>query len=335
MKLSKIENRNFRYAKEASISDNYVILYTGQRALILNKSLEVITEIEKLYYVYRGCLSPDETKLLLVSNGNIFYITSMSDKKTTKYSIKPPYEANLEGQGCWSFDGDAVYIPVQNSRSHLSTLRKYDVNNNKFIDLIPNRFFISRIFKIDNLKKFLLLALDRETDLWNIVWYDDIHNVFAKFPIENFHDAILNAVVDENNKTISLFGMETNVRCDYSGRTPGNIEINLSVENFSFFDTFKNMNISADQKQYINELIVSFKLNNLRKRERINTAITSSDAEYLYIGTTNRFIVMDINKGSVAVEQNIEYGVQSINELSPGTVLLSTWSSMRAYKLVN
>ena len=72
MDISKIKASFLSKAQGIILGKKYVVFLTGRRAIITDKQLNVITEIGGLFYVYKGELSPDETKLLLISNGTVF-----------------------------------------------------------------------------------------------------------------------------------------------------------------------------------------------------------------------------------------------------------------------
>ena len=133
MKLERIKCKPLERAKDLFVSRSYIIGCTGQKAAIMDRQLNLIHTVEGLEYVYSAEVSPDETKLLLISNGNKFYVVDMHTFEKTRITVKAPYNYNLEGRGCWSFDGKSVWIVVQRSTGYInSTLRRYCV---KFLSL--------------------------------------------------------------------------------------------------------------------------------------------------------------------------------------------------------
>ena len=74
MKLERIKCKPLERAKNLCTSQSFIIGCTGQKAAIMDKQLNLIHTVEGLEYVYSADVSPDETKLLLISNGNKFYV---------------------------------------------------------------------------------------------------------------------------------------------------------------------------------------------------------------------------------------------------------------------
>jgi len=113
MKLERIKCKPLERAQNLCVSKSYIVGCTGRKAAIMDKHLNLIHTVEGLEYVYSAEVSPDETKLLLISTGNRFYIVDLRTFEKTRITVKSPYNQNLEGRGCWSFDGRSVWIPVQ------------------------------------------------------------------------------------------------------------------------------------------------------------------------------------------------------------------------------
>ena len=90
MKLERIKCKPLERAKNLYISQSYIIGCTGQKAAIMDKQLNLIHTVEGLEYVYSAEVSPDETKLLLISNGNKFYIVDLHTFEKTQITVKSP-----------------------------------------------------------------------------------------------------------------------------------------------------------------------------------------------------------------------------------------------------
>ena len=124
MKLLKLNVLN--YVESTKVSTKYVFGFTGSRVKIFNKEMQLIKEIPRLDHVYTGSISPDEKKLLLVSTGNRFYILSLETFELKKYTVCGREDYNLEGRGCWSFDGKEILLCANGCSTGISALRIYD-----------------------------------------------------------------------------------------------------------------------------------------------------------------------------------------------------------------
>ena len=77
MKFQRVKCKEILYAKEIFVSKSYIITCTGKKANILDKKFNLLQTIEGLDYVYSAEMSLDEKELLLISNGNKFYLISL------------------------------------------------------------------------------------------------------------------------------------------------------------------------------------------------------------------------------------------------------------------
>ena len=160
-------NKKLRYAKNISVSKNYIALYTGKSVLLYDKQLNLVSEFSKLYYVYNGYFSDDEKYLLLVSSSNLIYIVSLLDLSIKRYRIPSPYTHNLEGRACWTFDRNNIILPVQNSgKSLVSTIRRIDsISNMGYTDFLEQKYWISKLKRVDSIKQYFALGRDRKVPI--------------------------------------------------------------------------------------------------------------------------------------------------------------------------
>ena len=79
MVLKKLKPGFLKHAKSFCFSEKYSVFCTGRRAFICDRELKLLYTVEKLSYVYRASISPDEKNLLLVSNANTFYLVDLND----------------------------------------------------------------------------------------------------------------------------------------------------------------------------------------------------------------------------------------------------------------
>ena len=158
MILNEIK-KELKYAKNLTLTSRYIILYRGTSVVIYDHKGSCRKKIPNLKYVYNGYVSPDETKLLLVSNTNRYYLFSLEDfSLLSSHTIKAPYNANLEGLACWYSNGSFL-LPVQNSISMLSTLRKFNCDSsNSFEDFLAESFWIIYVTFVAQKNSYLILS---------------------------------------------------------------------------------------------------------------------------------------------------------------------------------
>jgi len=255
---TKINPKCLSRAKSFEISENHIFIFTGSRIIILDDEFNCIDEITGLNYVNKGYLSPDKTKLLLVSTINKFYILSLSDFNLESHTIRGKnLSGNLEGNGCWSFDGNAVYIPAQSKYGKRSIFRKYCIDNFEFEDVLPNNFYIQFVKAIQPSNKYLLVCLEANNILdssWNLIWYDG--HSFEKHIVQGFDDAIYNIEIDETHEIIHLFGAEKNICCDYYGNILDSSKIELSEHHLNLETLFDNASLKNDDKETTKFLVL-------------------------------------------------------------------------------
>lgn len=334
MRISKVSNQYVRDAKSFSVSSKYIFLYTGKKVIILDKQFNYITEISGLEYVYDGYLSPDESKLLMVSTVNKFYIVSLDIFLATKYIVKNKYNGNLEGHGCWSMIGNAVYIPIQNEKSMKSSLRKYYINDNsEYEDFLIEKFWIIHISWVSVKRKYLIIGEDRSTHCWHLIWYDENKKGFEDYIIQGFEDAIINIDVNEKEGILSILGAESNAQCDFMGEKCSTIDIPLEKQCLDFTDAFKIASLNDVEIEMLHDIPQSLQLHALNVTERINTLHRSIDLKYMYLGTTMGLIMVDVIDMKVVAKVGVEFGVQKIHELCGNMLICSTWNGIKVLKV--
>lgn len=125
MELQRIKCSPLVHAWDLAVSPTCLAGCTGKKAVILDRQYNLLQTVEGLDYVYKAHFSPDEKQLLLISNANRFYVADLAIGTTRKVLIRPPFNFNLEGEGCWSHDGQHIYIPVRHKDTLMHTLRRY------------------------------------------------------------------------------------------------------------------------------------------------------------------------------------------------------------------
>lgn len=271
------------YSKNVTITSKYIILYKGASLAIYDYNFVLQKNIHNLRYVYNGYVSPDEKKLLLVSNTNRYYIFSLEDfSLIVSSSIKKPYNGGIEGVACW-VNNDSFMLPVQNPTSMLSTLRKIGcVSPFSFDDFLLNEFWVRYITFIEHNNKCLILGLNRQDHVWNIIWMDQ-HGKCTIHKILDFDEAIFNVFVSHNTETLVLTGESKQYSCDFYGN-PTNI----------WGDYLAELNITHD-------FMTCFQ-------------VSQKNASIAYLGTTGSLIVYDLKERRAIRLYRMEFGARAINE---------------------
>lgn len=283
MILNEIK-KELRHSKNLTLTSRYIILYNGSSVVIYDYEFVCQRKILNLKYVYHGYVSPDETKLLLVSNTNRYYLVSLEDFSVLgTCSIKSPYNGNLEGTACWD-SKDSFLLPVQNDGSMLSTLRKYNCNSsNSFEDFLTELFWIKYVTFVEKNNSYLIIGLDRNEDVWNVIWMDKCGN-YTSYRIGYFNEAILDVCVCYDDEKIILTGESTVYCCDFRGFC-ANIFENNELKNIIYhgFPLFV-------------------------KRSKNNDAI-------VYLGTTNELVIYDLKHQITISSYHMDFGARGIEEL--------------------
>lgn len=311
MRLQQIKCPFASHAKGIVTSQKYVIFLTGRRAVIADKKLNILKEIENLFYVYRGSVSPDETKLLLISSGMVFYIVDLNDFSVKRYAVRGKGTTNLDGRGCWNLNSKEVYIPlyklsINNSVKPKTELRSYfiDDSGNKSIVKLFDQYMISYITPVKSLGKYLLVFHDRRNDISNtlFVWYDG--QTFTEYLVEDGHvdDVIASVDVLEDEQAIIVNGYISNGKYDYTGKRLDYISTDSSI-------------------------------NGIYCGEAIQTIKHSVDKKYIYAGTSRQLLVINCETGE---EQSkpVEYELSQIEELDDHIILATMDYSTKVYKVI-
>lgn len=306
MRLQQIKCPFASRAKGIVTSQKYVIFLTGRRAIIADKKLNILKEIENLFYVYRGSVSPDETKLLLISSGMVFYIVDLNDFSTKRYLVRGKYATNLEGLGCWSFDSNGVYIVVDKLDRKPTELRLYtlDVSENKTIVKLFDQYMPCYMKPVKSLGKYLFIFYERGDYISNtiFVWFDGQN--FTEYLVEDGHvdDVIASVDVLEDEQAIIINGYISNGKYDYTGKR------------LDYISTDSN-------------------INGIYCGEAIQTIKYSADKKYIYVGTSRQLLVINCETGEEK-SKPVEYDLSQIEELDDHIILATMDYSTKVYKVI-
>lgn len=336
MKLERIKCKPLERAKNLCVSQSYIIGCTGQKAAIMDKHLNLIHSVEGLEYVYSADVSPDETKLLLISNGNKFYIVDLHTFEKTRITVKAPYNHNLEGRGCWSFDGKSIWIAVQRRTNFInSTLRRYCVDDfNKYQDHLADKYCLNGILRIDSNNTYFLTGYNRqENNRPYFIYYDGIS--FREIPLATSVNMIApSATIDMEKGVVMLssiagcqqFTLDGKSLNTISHPSPKNKTLHASDAFLHLFDG------DAEKQKRINEISASLGLENISAPDYIAKNELSSCGKYNYLVSESGFYLLDANTGDILATVPEEYGVQNFEELAPGLIAIATWSGVKLYR---
>ena len=329
MKLQKVKCKSLSYVKEIFVSDSYIIGCTGKKANILDKQFKLLQTIEGLDYVYSAEISPDEKKLLLVSNGNKFYVVNLETGEKRKVVVKSPYNNSIDGRGCWSFDGKYIYIVVMNSKNLLSKLRRYNADNlEMYEDFLAEEYVISKIYKTDLNGMYLLLGYSRDDEMEHLLLFDG----------ENYKEYVL-----EDTKQQPIYNIDlkadyllayTQDECriySFDGKLIGTQNHpNPKSKKIFFSNVFDFPGLVDDLPGKLRKLGVEDVID---VDDGITKIADSKNGEFKYISSKSGFYVIDKKTGKCLIEHLDEYGVQSFTEFDDGLLLLTLFNSVSLYRI--
>ena len=335
MNLNRIKYKPLERAKNLCVSRSYIVGCTGKKAAIMDKQLNLIHTIEGLDYVYSAEVSPDETKLLLISTLNKFYIADLRTFEKTWITVKAPYNHNLEGQGCWSFDGKSVWIPVHRNTGYInSTLRRYCVNDlTQYEDLLADKYCLNGISRIDANNTYFLTGYNRqENNRTYFIHFDGI--AFREIPLAASDNIItLSAAIDMKKDLVTLSSITGCQQFTLDGKRIKTISHPCPKnKTLHFSDVFMPLADGDAAKQtYIKETAASFQLENISAPDRITKYGTSSCGKYIYLASESGFYLIDESIGDILASVSEEYGVQNFEEIAPGLIAIATWTGVKLY----
>ena len=114
MRVISVPFSYLKNCKKLICANQYLIVLTGRSVLILSREMELVKQIDGFQYLYDGQLSPDGTKLLLISTGANFYMLSMD-------TLELLWKARVkEGKYC-NFSSSNLFLNFS-SRNSISRL---------------------------------------------------------------------------------------------------------------------------------------------------------------------------------------------------------------------
>lgn len=312
IQLNQIKTPNLRYSERLLISEHYAVSLTSRRAVIMDRQFNLLHEIKNLDYVYNGEISSDEKWLLLVSNGNHFHLYSLkSFQLVTKQHLTGIYNFNLEGMGCFSFDGMNVLIPITNHQTLTSVLRMYEIDDfSKFRDYhLNDQYQIHSIQPIAKHSKYLMEAFDRASKKNALILFDGENYSAYR---DNDKKILLHDILHDrmtyfemlDTKVINREGELIVVHSDDNG--------NLSLE-------------GTDQE-------VSLSMN--KDLNRITAMCKSSYHPFYYLGTDAGLIIYDPSNNEILFKKKNRFGILEIQELRNDLISVVTFDQELLYEVI-
>lgn len=337
MKFERIKCKPLERAKNLCVSQSYIIGCTGKNAAIMDKQRNLIHTVEGLEYVYCAEVSPDETKLLLISNANKFYIVDLRTFEKTRITIKAPYNHNLEGRGCWSFDGKSIWLPVQRSTGYInSTLRRYCAYDfSKFEDYLADKYYLNGISKADSCGTYFLTGYNRqENNRTYFIFFDG--TAFREYPPESSVNMLApSATVDMEKGIVTLasisgcrqFTLEGKAIKTISHPAPKDKTLRASAVFMHLLDG------DAEKQKHLKEVSAALGMESISAPDSIKKYKPSSCGSYIYLASESGFYLLDAGTEDILATIPEEYGVQNFEELAPGLIAIATWTGVKLYKL--
>lgn len=333
MKTIEINSNLFSRSKKIIISKKFIISLTGSAAIIADKKFNVLKKITGLSYVYEGQISPDEKTLLLISNGNCFYIISLDSFEIIKKQVIR--DSSMEGNGFWSFKGDAVIVVGTNNKTLISFVRSYNVFDYSFKESnLDNKYTFISSTSVQKLNKHLIIGYNRKDDnAVYILWYDETE--FKEYKINNYNDTISNIEYNIFLNVIVVYGQQSTILCDNYGNQKKDISLfEPEAITFTALDLFPENIFDIQQQNIIKNLSSHLELEGSSIFESINKIYWASNSKNIYIATTKKIFVFNISENEIVYSKNISYGVQDIIEIEKNIIAISTWNGVKTYKLV-
>ena len=340
MILKRIINDVLNYSKYISVFEHYVVIITGKRAIICDREFHPIHTVENLNYADKAYISPDEKNILIVSTSNHFCVVSLTDFKVKSVTIRSPYNGNLQGCACWSYDGRSVYVNAENPETTLSFLRRYDISDMSYKNLLPDIHFVQAAAPLRVAGKYYLVARDRENgeknnDGCSLIVFDG--ESYEEYPFcgKNIgEEVLLSWEYEEKSGTFIIYTLCSTYHCDINGNIIETVPVPKEEKlTSSFSDVFKN--VVPDKKGFkrLKALCELFGLDNMTTDDTINIIRNSADGKKIFVGTHYGLYVLDAETKEILYEEKISYGVQNIAEISADVIAAEKWHGVWLYEI--
>jgi len=270
--------------------------------------------------------------LLLVSNGNKFYVVNLETGEKRKVVVKSPYNENLEGRGCWSFDGKYIYVVVMNSKNLLSRLRRYNADNLEvYEDFLDEEYVISKIYKKCLSGMYLLLGYSRNDEMEHLLYFDGEH--YKEYIFEDTKQQSIYSIDLKNDCLLAYTEGECRIY-SFDGKLMGTLRHpNPKSKKLSFSKVFDFPGLVDVFPEKIRELSAKLGLEDIEIGDGITKIADSKNGQFKYISSNSGFYVIDKKNRKCVIEHLEEYGVQNFTEFEEGLLLLTLFNNVSLYRL--
>ncbi|MBQ8753379.1 MAG: hypothetical protein IJZ13_09775 [Clostridia bacterium] len=326
MQLAKISCKHFSRAQNIRISSRYIVVFTGACVRVLNKDLELLREIRGFYHIYDGRIAPDETQLLLISTANEFYTVSPEGQDPPQPQALTHHPINLEGQGCYSFDGREILLPLG---QYSSTLRRYNASNlSDFTDISTGDLRLLSITPLPTLEKYLLLAREIGTQQEYFLWLSQ--NALRFFPLDKqgIIDRVQQVEYDFEKQQVLLYtpaGIQAfTTEGAYIPSADARIPLPGTCSYYNRQELLRGLKrlSGVDDDPHIPQTPTD-----------IYGVTTSKDGNYLYIANEATLDIRSAASPQAPLYILRKSGLHTVRELAPDLLLLTTWDGNAVYRI--
>lgn len=335
MRFIKSAHKAFSHAKAVAVSTSFIVSLSGGQARIYDAELNLLHTIKNLKCVYKCFISPDEQHLLLISITNCFYIVSLKTFEITKRTVKGKYTDNLEGRGCWTLDGKGCLLCVTNKDSIKSALRIYpDIASGDFYELLCDQYWLTSVAIIPEHSLYLITGYDRDNFKSYLIWFDGEKFEKCLIDVDNMIGATVDAKYIAEKDLCIVRCTGGTIACDANGKVIEEVTLpNQRDVEFSFADVFQKIRMNDEKRDRITELSGQLGFEQIQIPDQVIDICYSETNPYLYIGTLQDLICVDIHTHMVETAISCPFGVRRIVEINRDFLLIETWDSVEIVQI--
>lgn len=303
MKAVTIPNEHLKNAKQFITTKSYLIALTGTNVLVLTHKMELVKKIEGFRNAYDGFLSPDETRLLILSTKMMFWMLSLESLEILwKSKLKEPRLVFAEGVGAWSIDGTRFYLIVQNIEKMKHWIRCYQADD-------PSNYLDKTLWKTPR----LIYSMVRiSTEASYAFLSQDLMEYFQDSP----ERALILTVWKEGQLTEQkLSSKEIPMKMEYQANM-GKLVIYTTIGAFSC-----NLDGSKERDILLGDESEAGQGGGLLKAENaIRQIARSGNGKYVFVASEIGFEIFDFKSGESLFFREYGWGVDNFTEIAPNVV---------------
>lgn len=319
MKIVSVPCSYLKNCKKMIVADQYFILLTGRSVLILTKEMELVKQIDGFQYVYDGKLSPDGTKLLLISNGANFYMLSLDRLELLwKARVKEGKYCNLEGRGIWTLDGTRFLFVIFDQKTIQYKIRSYnalDPNDSYDETTLSKSHRIHEILTIPSQNAYVLLVQDILDTQFNLpsrplklLVYQS--GICQEFVLHSKKGIPLGMDYQEYLNKLVIYTDEETFSCNLNGENISKISLDdpdksSSLNPFAYYGMTQIKQIAASQ-----------------------------NGQYVFIASTYGFDICGKDSGDVLFSKEYGFGAENFTEIKENLIVVCQYTGKASmYKI--